>query len=150
MSLTHTSSLFAQEVTYYSYDYPVPDPDLDEAQRALVRWNILCGDTTMDHLLLRFLVGASSCTSWVEEVMNPSPVRPEAAFLPVVCLFTPAGTPTAQAVPVHEQRRRVQAAIRASCTVKALDWTAHGELGGCYSLCLSAVLLCWISMDSPT
>lgn len=88
----------------------------------------MSGDYVMDKLLLRFVVGASSSTSWVQEVMNPSAVRPEAVFMPVVCSFTPSGTPVAQAVSVTEQRRRVQASIRASCNVKNLDWTAHGGI----------------------
>lgn len=120
------SACATQAVTYYSWEYPVPNPHLDEAQRALVKFIVACGDFTMDMLLLRFCVGASSSTSWVQDVMSPSDVRPGCSFLPVVGLFTSAGTLTAEPVPVAAQRMAVKAALRACSTVKSLDWTAHG------------------------
>lgn len=104
----------------------MPNPDLDEAQRALVKFIVECGDFTMEMLLLRFCVGASSSTSWVQDVISPSAVRPGCSLLPVTGLFTPAGALTMEPVPVAAQRVSLKASLRACNTVKSRDWTAHG------------------------
>lgn len=100
---------------------------LDASQRELVDWNMARGDYVMERLLERFLKGCSTCTCWSQEVMSPSPVRPGTNHMPMVCHFTNAGTPTAQAVSIQEQRIRGKAMIRASLHVKERDWTMHGE-----------------------
>ena len=120
-----------QRVTYFSYEYPMPDRAtgrLDDAQRALVKWNLDRGDGVMEDLLLRFLKGFSSGTCWWQEVMSPSPAREGAGYMPTVCLFTATGTPTAHVVPIAEQRIRGRAMLRAAATIAMRDWTMHGEL----------------------